>query len=77
MPRFNFDIAGAHTVHDPYGMIFADCQVAGRFADRLADELSFLRPELNETASVVMTDEHRNLLTYCIAIDRNRHGRQK
>jgi hypothetical protein len=67
MPRFNFDLIGARTVHDPNGLIFVNCKAAGRFAVELANDLSALRPELHENASVVMTDE-RNLLTYCIAI---------
>jgi hypothetical protein len=38
-------------VHDPQGMIFADCQVPARFADEMAAELSVLRPELFEAAA--------------------------
>lgn len=68
MPRFNFDLVGARMVHDQQGMIFADCQVAARFAEELAADLAVLRPELCEHACVVMTDERRDKLTYCIAI---------
>jgi len=60
MPRFNFDLVDVRMVHDPQGMIFADCQVAARFAD----ELSVLRPELFEAACAMMTDERRDKLTY-------------
>lgn len=69
MPRFNFDLVGACAVHDRHGLIFADCRLAGRFADELAAELSVIRPELRNTACVVMTDEGRDKLTYCVAID--------
>ena len=68
MPRFNFDVVGIRTVADHNGLIFADCQVAARFADNLAAELSILRPDLCEKACVMMSDERRNKLTYCVAI---------
>lgn len=68
MPRFNFDLVGARNVHDHHGMIFADCQVAARFADDLAADLNALRPDLRERACVMMTDECRDKLTYCVAI---------
>lgn len=68
MPRFKFDVIGPPTVKDPHGIIFADCQVAACFANKLASELGAVRPELCGRASVVMTDEHRNKLTYCVAI---------
>jgi hypothetical protein len=68
MPRFNFDLVGPRPVPDRQGMIFQDCHVAGRFADELAADLSTVRPDLRGKASVVMTDEHRNLITYCVAI---------
>ena len=68
MPRFNFDLVGVRPVRDHQGMIFADCAVAARFAAELAAELGAVRPELNDRACVVMTDERRNEITYCIAI---------
>jgi hypothetical protein len=68
MPRFNYDLVGARTVLDRQGLIFEDCQIAGRFADRLASDLGVVRPELRETACVMMTDEFRNELTYCVSI---------
>ncbi len=68
MPRFNFDLAGPRPVTDRQGMIFQDCYIAGRFAAKLAAELSIVRPDLREKASVVMTDEGRNAITYCVAI---------
>lgn len=68
MPRFNFDLVGVHPVRDQQGMIFADCAVAARFATELASELGATRPELNEHACVVMTDERRNEITYCVSI---------
>ena len=68
MPRFNFDLVGTRTVHDHRGLLFTDCQVATHFADNMAAELSVIRPELRENACVMMTDEHRDELTYCVAI---------
>jgi hypothetical protein len=70
MPRFNFDLfwPGAHMVHDHQGMIFADCRAAAHFADELAADLCMVRPELRDVASVVMTDERRSELTYCVAV---------
>lgn len=67
MPRFNFDLVGVHSVRDHQGMIFADCAVAARFATELAAELGAVRPELNDHACVVMTDERREI-TYCVSI---------
>jgi hypothetical protein len=75
MPRFHFDLLGDFSAKDPGGMPFADCGQAARFADRLADELSVLRPELVGKASVVMTDKCPNLLTYCVAIEAERCNR--
>jgi hypothetical protein len=68
MPRFNFDLVGVRSVRDYQGMIFADYAVAARVATELAAELSAIRPELNDHACVVMTDERRNDLTYCVSI---------
>jgi hypothetical protein len=68
MPRFNFDLVGACPVQDRHGLIFADDEVAARFADGLAADLSIIRPELRKNASVVMTDQRRDGLTYCVAI---------
>jgi hypothetical protein len=72
MPRFNFDLVGACTVRDRHGLIFVDCGLAGRFADELAAELGVIRPELRNKVSVVMTDQERDTLTYCVAIDARR-----
>jgi hypothetical protein len=68
MPRFIFDLVGARRVRDHHGMIFVDCASAARFATELAAELSDIRPELNDHACVVMTDEGRNDITYCVSI---------
>jgi hypothetical protein len=72
MPRFNFDLVGARAVHDRHGLIFADCRRAARFADELAAELAVIRPELRNNACVVMTDQGRDTLTYCVAISESR-----
>jgi hypothetical protein len=69
MPRFNFDLVGSCAVKDRHGLVFANYEVAARFADELAAELSIIRPELRKAASVVMTDQDRDTLTYCVAID--------
>jgi hypothetical protein len=66
MPRFNFDLVGPRPVPDRQGMIFEDCHV--RFAQELAADIGAVRPDLCGIASVVMTDEHRNSITYCVAI---------
>jgi hypothetical protein len=68
MPRFNFDLAGSQRVSDQKGMVFCDCSVAGRFAEQLAADIGTVRPELCGRASIVMTDEHRNSITYCVAV---------
>jgi hypothetical protein len=39
MPRFHFDLLGACAVHDQQGMPFEDCEVAARFAERMATDL--------------------------------------
>jgi hypothetical protein len=75
MPRFNFDLVGACAVQDRHGLIFADRRRAARFADELAAELSIIRPELRNAACVVMTDQERETLTYCVAIDASRPSR--
>jgi hypothetical protein len=70
MPRFNFDLIrpGAGAVHDHQGMIFADCRAAAHFAEGLAADLGMVRPELRDAASVVMTDERRDEVMYCVAV---------
>jgi hypothetical protein len=68
MPRFNFDLIGSRVVHDHRGMLFEDCKAAARFAEELATELGVARPELHGKASVVMTDERHDALTYCVAV---------
>ncbi len=68
MPRFNFDLVGPHPVADQQGMIFEDCYTAGRYAEKLAAELSVVRSDLGGESSVVMTDANRNAITYCVAI---------
>ena len=77
MPRFNFDLVGACAVHDRHGMIFADCRIAARFADDLAAELGMIRPELRNNACVVMTDQDRDALIYCVVIDAAREFRDR
>jgi hypothetical protein len=68
MPRFNFDLVGPRPVPDCQGMIFLDCSIAGCFAKELAADIGAVRPDLCGRASVVMTDEHRKLITYCVTV---------
>src|SRR4051794_37509852 len=68
VPRFNFDLVGACVVRDHQGLVFADCEVAADFAEKLAADLEDIRPELREETCVVMTDERRNEIMYCVAV---------
>jgi hypothetical protein len=68
MPKFKFDIAGPKPISDQAGLIFRDCSVAGRAAEELAADLGRVRPNLCGRASVVMSDENRSEITYCVAI---------
>jgi hypothetical protein len=68
MPRYNFDLLGARMVRDNQGMLFEDCLVAARFANKMATDLGAVQPELHGNASMVMTDQHRDDLTYCVAV---------
>lgn len=62
------DWAGSQSVSDQKRMVFRDCSAAGRFAEQLAADIGTVRPELSGKASLVMTDEHRNSITYCVAV---------
>jgi len=77
MPRYNFDLAGSQSVSDQNGMVFLNCYVAGRFAKELAADLGAVRPDLCGRASVIMTDEHRTEITYCVAICSSRLDRHE
>ncbi len=68
MHRFYFDLVGPKSVSDQHGLLFRDLRFAAHFAERLAADLFTVRPELRGTASVVMIDESRRDLTYCVAI---------
>ena len=68
MPKFKFDVTGPKPVSDQAGLIFRDCSVADRAAEALAADLGKVRPDLCGRASVVMTDEHRKLITYCVTV---------
>lgn len=71
MPRYNFDLVGTRTVHDHHGLLFADCQMAARFAENLAAELSVIRPDICDRAWVRMSDQREQLLIYCVSIGRH------
>ena len=77
MPRFNFDLLGARVVRDHQGMLFEDCLVAARFAEKMATDLGAIRPDLHGKASVVMTDERRNELMYCVAVGGSTTGQRR
>jgi hypothetical protein len=68
MPRFYFDLVGPESVLDQHGVLLGELQFAAHAAERLAAELFTVRPELRGTASVILFDEHRSNLIYCIAI---------
>ena len=68
MHRFYFDLVGTKPVSDRHGLLFGHPQFAAHFAERLAADLFAVRPELRGAASVVMIDEQRGSLTYCVAI---------
>jgi hypothetical protein len=68
MQRFYFDLVGSKSVADKHGLLFSDPQFAAHFAESLAADLFAVRPELRGNACVVMIDEHRSSLTYCVAI---------
>jgi hypothetical protein len=46
MPRYHFDLIDHKTVEDEGGQILADDVMAGDVADRLAEDLYRIRPEL-------------------------------
>jgi hypothetical protein len=57
MPRYHFDLIGTKTIADPSGLILADDIQASDAADRLANELYSIRPELrNQHCSILVTD---------------------
>jgi hypothetical protein len=55
MARFFFGLGGVKNVNDPEGLVFQHEIDAFRAAQRLAVELSSIRPELREKACVVVT----------------------
>jgi hypothetical protein len=46
MPRYHFDLVDHNTVEDKGGQVLADDVMASDVADRLAEELYQVRPEL-------------------------------
>jgi hypothetical protein len=58
MPRYHFDLIGKRTIVDLRGLDLPDDIEASEAADRLANELYSVRPELRrQHCSVVVTDE--------------------
>jgi hypothetical protein len=58
MPRYHFDLIGKRTIVDQTGLDLPDDVQASDAADRLANELYSLRPELRrQHCSVLVTDE--------------------
>jgi hypothetical protein len=58
MPRYHFDLIGKQTVPDLAGRDLPDDVLASDVADRLANELYSVRPDLRrQHGSIVVTDE--------------------
>lgn len=58
MPKYHFDLIGKQTIVDHNGLDLADDVLAADAADRLANELYSVRPELRRAhCSVLVTDE--------------------
>jgi hypothetical protein len=58
MPRYHFDLIGKQTIVDHDGLDLADDMLASDAADRLANELYSVRPELRrQHCSILVTDE--------------------
>jgi hypothetical protein len=58
MPRYHFDLIGKRTIVDQSGLDLADDIQASEAADRLANELYSIRPELRrQHCSILVTDE--------------------
>jgi uncharacterized protein DUF6894 len=59
MPRYHFDLVDSRTVADQGGQVLADDFMASEVADRLAEELRSVRPELRGKgyAILVTNDE--------------------
>jgi len=58
MPRYHFDLIGKQTIVDHAGLELADDTVASDAADRLANELYSVRPELRrQHCSILVTDQ--------------------
>jgi hypothetical protein len=57
MPRYHFDLVDHKTVEDKGGQVLADHVMASDVADRLAEDLYRLRPELRGKGySILVTD---------------------
>ena len=58
MPRYHFDLIGKQTILDHDGLDLGDDMLASDAADRLANELYSVRPELRrQHCSILVTDE--------------------
>jgi hypothetical protein len=58
MPRYHFDLIGKQTIVDHNGLDLADDVLASDAADRLANELYSVRPELRrQHCSILVTDQ--------------------
>ena len=57
MPRYHFDLVDHKTVEDQGGQVLPDDVMASDVADRLAEDLYRLRPELHGKGySILVTD---------------------
>ena len=58
MPRYHFDLIGKRTVRDLAGRDLSDDMLASDVADRLANEIYSVRPDLRrQHCSILVTDE--------------------
>ncbi|MCK1409524.1 hypothetical protein IVB48_29955 [Bradyrhizobium sp. 76] len=63
MPRYHFDLVDSKTVADQGGQLLEDSSVAIQVANRLAQELSETRPELQGKGyKVLVTDADGELV---------------
>jgi len=67
MARYFFGLRGGQDLDDPGGLPFEHERDAFRAAERLADELSLIRPQLQGRTSVIVTSDAGET-TYCVGI---------
>jgi hypothetical protein len=77
MPYYEFELVTDATCQHQGGMILEDRQGAADQAERLAAELTLVRPELMSHNSAIRVRDQSNAEIYCTALDalaiRKRH----